>query len=84
MVPADRFARSYGIRYVHPFWNNPGLKQDRITLGGAVPPAPIQPYCIFGCNPILDKKSIRPYVESKLLAMKAYVGAALGLKKRGK
>ena len=84
IVPADRFARAYGIRYVHPFWDHPELKQDKITLGAAVPPVPIQPYCIFGCNPILNKKYIRPYVESKLPAMKAYVGAVLGLKKRGK
>ncbi|MEI6632360.1 MAG: hypothetical protein WCP22_00930 [Chlamydiota bacterium] len=84
MVPADRFARSYGIRYFHPFWDNPGLKQDKITLGGAVPPSPIQPWCLFGCNPILDKKCIRPYVESKLPAMKVYVDSALGMKKRGR
>ena len=84
IVPADRFACSYGIRYVHPFWDHPELKQERITLDGAVPPAPVQPWCLFGCNPILDKKCIRPYVASKLPAMKAYVDAALGSKKRGK
>jgi hypothetical protein len=77
MVPADRFARGYGIRYLHPFWDHPGLKQDHVTLSGAVPPSPIQPYCIFGCNPILDKKHIRPYVMSKLPAMRKYVTAAL-------
>lgn len=84
IAPADRFALSYGIRYAHPFWDDPSLKQEAITLGGAVPPAPIQPWCIFGCNPILDKRGIRPYVRSKLPAMKTYVDAALGRKARGK
>jgi len=82
MTPADRFAFRYGIKYLHPFWEHPELKQAQITLGGAVPPTPIQPYCIFGCNPILDKKSIRPYVRSKLTAMREYVDAALSPKRK--
>jgi len=82
MVPADRFARAYGVRYSHPFWDHAELRQDQITLGGAVPPSPIQPYCIFGCNPILNKEQIRPYVMSKLPGMRAYLNAAMkGLKK---
>lgn len=82
IAPADRFARAYGIRYLHPFWERPELKQDAIVLEGAVPPAPIQPWCLFGCNPILDKTSIGPYVESKLPRMRAYVDAALRQKKK--
>jgi len=84
MVPADRFAGAYGIRCLHPFWEHPELKQDQITLSGAVPPSPIQPYCIFGCNPILNKKFIRPYVRSKLPAMRKYVDAALSHSKSKK
>ena len=84
MVPADRFARGYGIRYLHPFWEHPGLKQDEITLSGAVPTSPMQPYCIFGYNPILNKKFIRPYVRSKLPAMRQYVNAALAGARRRK
>lgn len=82
IVPADRFARSYGIRYIHPFWDHPELKQEKITLAAAVPPSPIQPWCIFGCNPILEKECIHPYVESKLPAMKSYVDTALGPTRR--
>ncbi|MCX6356725.1 MAG: 7-cyano-7-deazaguanine synthase [Candidatus Aureabacteria bacterium] len=77
MIPADRFARAYGIRCLHPFWEHPDLSQDHITLSGAVPPSPIQPYCIFGCNPITDRKFIRPYVESKLPAMRQYLTRGL-------
>lgn len=77
IVPADGFARAYGIKYVHPFWEHPEFKQDHVTLSSAIPPSPIQPYCIFGNNPILNKKFIRPYVESKLPAMRKYLAAAL-------
>jgi len=79
IVPAGRFARSYRVRYVHPLWGRPELKQEKITLEGAVPPSPIQPWCLFGGNPILDKRHIRPYIESKLLALKAYVDAKIGI-----
>ncbi len=82
MVPADRFARSFGIRCIHPFWDRPGPEQERVALAAAVPPAPVQPWGLFGGNPILDKGDIRAYVESKLPAMRAYVASALG-RKRG-
>ncbi len=84
MIPADGFARAYGIQYLHPFWEHPELKQDQITLSGSVPTSPMQPYCIFGCNPILNKKFIRAYVRSKLPAMRKHVDAALSRPKRKK
>jgi hypothetical protein len=79
IVPAGRFARSYRVRCVHPLWGHPELRQEKITLRGTVPPSPMQPWCLFGSNPILDRRSIRPYIESKLPAMKASVDAGLAL-----
>lgn len=73
MGPADKFAGAYGVRYAHPFWNRPELVQSSVVLSGGVPPSPIQPYCIFGNNRILDRKYIGPYVKSKLPAMKKYL-----------
>ncbi|MCX6356089.1 MAG: 7-cyano-7-deazaguanine synthase [Candidatus Aureabacteria bacterium] len=77
MIPADAFARKYGIKYVHPFYEDEALDPDAITLGGGVPPSPIQPYCLFGYNPVRDKKFIRSYVTSKLPAMKKYLDRML-------
>ncbi|MDD5555729.1 MAG: 7-cyano-7-deazaguanine synthase [bacterium] len=79
MVPADAFARRFGFSCEHPFYEFPDLVPGHLTLGGAVPTTPVQPYCLFGNNPVLDKRSIRPYVESRIPLMERYFERAIDM-----
>ena len=71
IAPTDRFALSYRVRCLHPLWDRPRPQPEKAG------PSPRQPRCLFGENPIRDRSGIRPYVESKLSALKAYVDGAL-------
>ena len=77
MTRADRFAAAYGIDYLHPLWDHPGLTPQQMALDAAIPTSAMQAYCLFGQNPVREKRFIGPYVESKLPALKAYVERAL-------
>ena len=71
IAPTDRFALSYRVRCLHPLWDRPQPKSEKTG------PPPRQPRCLFGENRIRDRSGIRPYVTSKLSALKAYVDSAL-------
>lgn len=75
---ANGFARAFGITYAHPFYDDLDTSLEDLALSGSVPPAPIQPYCLFERNRVKRSKSIAAYMAAKLPAAKAYVRGCLG------
>jgi adenylyl- and sulfurtransferase ThiI len=73
MGPADEFARRFGISYLHPFYDAWDRDLEEIAREAAVPASSVQPYCLFGRNPVQPSGRIRKYLLSKIPRAEQYV-----------
>jgi len=67
------FCLLYELDYEHPLYDEDRNSFMDLHLKHNVPPSPIQPYCIFERNPVLDKSHIEEYTKRKLDILKTYI-----------